>query len=140
MTIKEIKKWLSRAKKADDEINALLSEQARALTHATSTTAHSGSEKVQTSNVNTSESKFVSYAAYSELIDKRIDRLYEIKKEILERVNKLDDATLRAILIFRYLNFERWETIAGIMNYSYKQVCRLHSKALALIKDVPKCP
>lgn len=140
MTIKEIKKWLSRAKKADEEINALLSEQARALTHATSTTAHSGSEKVQTSNVNTSESKFVSYAAYSELIDKRIDRLYEIKKEILERVNKLDDATLRAILIFRYLNFERWETIAGIMNYSYKQVCRLHSKALALIKDVPKCP
>lgn len=140
MTIKEIKKWLSRAKKADEEINALLSEQARALTHATSTTAHSGSEKVQTSNVNTSESKFVSYAAYSDLIDKRIDRLYEIKKEILERVNKLDDATLRAILIFRYLNFERWETIAGIMNYSYKQVCRLHSKALALIKDVPKCP
>lgn len=140
MTIKEIKKWLSRAKKADEEINALLSEQARALTHATSTTAYSGSEKVQTSNVNTSESKFVSYAAYSDLIDKRIDRLYEIKKEILERVNKLDDATLRAILIFRYLNFERWETIAGIMNYSYKQVCRLHSKALALIKDVPKCP
>lgn len=140
MTIKEIKKWLSRAKKADEEINALISEQARALTNATSTTAYSGSEKVQTSNVNTSESKFVSYAAYSELIDERIDRLYEIKKEILERVNKLDDATLRAILIFRYLNFERWETIAGIMNYSYKQVCRLHSKALALIKDVPKCP
>lgn len=139
MTIKEIKKWLSRAKKADEEINALLSEQARALTHATSTTAHSGSEKVQTSNVNTSESKFVSYAAYSDLIDKRIDRLYEIKKEILENVNKLDDATLRTILILRYLNFQTWEMIACKMNYSYMQICRLHGKALNLIKDVIEC-
>lgn len=110
------------------------------MTNATSTVANSGSEKVQTSNVNTSENKFVSYAAYSELIDKRIDRLYEIKKEILENVNKLDDATLRTILILRYLNFQTWEMIACRIHYSYKQVCRLHGKALNLIKDVIECP
>ena len=96
MTIKECKEWLSRARKTDEEINALIAEQERALTNATSTVAQSGSEKVQTSNVNTSENKFISYAAYSELIDKRID--------------------------------------------SYKQVCRLHGKALNLIKDVIECP
>ena len=97
MTIKECKEWLLRARKTDEEINALILEQERALTKATSIVARSDSEKVQTSNVNTSENKFISYAAYSELIDKRIDRLYEIKKEILENVNKLDDATLRTI-------------------------------------------
>ena len=140
MTIKECKEWLSRARNMDEEINALISEQERALTNATSTVANSGSEKVQTSNVNTSENKFVSYAAYSELIDKRIDRLYEIKKEILENVNKLDDATLRTILILRYLNFQTWEMIACRIYYSYKQVCRLHGKALNLIKDVIECP
>ena len=125
MTIKECKEWLSRARKTDEEINALILEQERALTNATSTVAQSGSEKVQTSNVNTSENKFISYAAYSELIDKRIDRLY---------------ATLRTILILRYLNFQTWEMIACKMNYSYKQVCRLHGKALNLIKDVIECP
>ena len=124
----------------DEEINALISEQERALTNATSTVANSGSEKVQTSNVNTSENQIVSNASNSEQIDKRIDRLYVIKTEILEFVNKVEDATLRTILILRYLNFETWEMIACKMNYSYKQVCRLHGKALNLIKDVIECP
>ena len=111
MTIKECKEWLSRARKTDEEINALIAEQERALTNATSTVAQSGSEKVQTSNVNTSEHK-----------------------------NELDDATLRTILILRYLNFQTWEMIACRIHYSYKQVCRLHGKALNLIKDVIECP
>ena len=36
MTIKECKEWLSRARKTDEEINALIAEQERALTNATS--------------------------------------------------------------------------------------------------------
>lgn len=140
MTIKEIKEWLSRAKKADAEINALIAERDRALISATNVVPFVQCDKVQTSHVNSSENKFVNYAAYSELIDKCIDGLYEIKKEILENINKIDDSTVRTLLILRYLNFETWERIACKMNYSYKQVCRLHSKALDLIKDVPKCP
>ena len=80
-------------------------------------------------------------AAYSELIDKRIHRLYEIKKEILENVESTRRRnTSEALLILRYLNFQTWEMIACKMNYSYKQVCRLHGKALNLIKDVIECP
>ena len=60
LTIKECKEWLSRARKTDEEINALILEQERALTNATSTVAQSGREKVQTSTVNTSENKFIS--------------------------------------------------------------------------------
>lgn len=37
LTIKECKEWLSRARKTDEEINALIAEQERALTNATST-------------------------------------------------------------------------------------------------------
>ena len=53
LTIKECKEWLSRARKTDEEINALILEQERALTNATSTVAQSSSEKMKTSNVNT---------------------------------------------------------------------------------------
>jgi len=42
LTIKECKEWLSRARKTDEEINALILEQERALTNATSTVAQSG--------------------------------------------------------------------------------------------------
>ena len=68
MTIKECKEWLSRARKTDEEINALILEQERALTNATSTVAQSGSEKVQMSNVNTSENKFISRQRKSQIM------------------------------------------------------------------------
>ena len=83
MTIKECKEWLSRARKTDEEINALILEQERALTNATSTVAQSGSEKVQMSNVNTSENKFISYAAY-----KRMQTDPEYEKKILDALAK----------------------------------------------------
>ena len=141
MTIKECKEWLLRARKTDEEINALILEQERALTNATSTVAQSGSEKVQTSNVNTSEKKFISYAAYSELIDKRIDRLYEIKKEILvkcEKPTRFNTSNYSNSAC--HSKFLTWEMIACKMNYSYMQICRFaRQRLLNLIKDVIEC-
>lgn len=45
LTIKECKEWLLRARKTDEEINALILEQERALTKATSIVARSDSER-----------------------------------------------------------------------------------------------
>ena len=132
MTTKE---WLSRAKKMDSEINRLLEEQAKALTTATGSTAPIAGEKVQTSRRNRSESKFLNYAAYSELIDRSIDELYAVKKEILSAINELDSSTLRTLLIARYINFHTWEEIAVEMNYSYVHVVNnLHPRALREIE------
>lgn len=137
MTIKECKEWLLRARKTDEEINALILEQERALTNATSTVAQSGSEKVQTSNVNTSEGKFINYASYSEMIDNRIDELYAIKQEILQAINLVDDGTLRTLLIARYINFGTWEQIAVDLHYSYVHIVHnLHPKSLKAISEI----
>lgn len=136
MTTKE---WLTRARNLDKEINRLLAEKEKALSAATSSTAPASGEKVQTSRRNSSESKFLNYAEYSELIDNRIDELYAVKKEILSAINELDSSTLRTLLIARYINFHTWEEIAVEMNYSYMHVCRLHGKALQKIKDVIEC-
>ena len=94
MTVKE---WLLRAKNLDNEINELIKAQEQALTAATSVTCGVG-EKVQTSNVNTSEGKFINYASYSEMIDNRIDELYAIKQEKIQAINLGDDGTLRTLL------------------------------------------
>ena len=137
MTVKE---WLNRGWELDKEINQLLQSQREALTRATKTTCTSADEKVQTSKNNTTENKFVSYAEYSDMADKRIDELYEIKKEILAAVKELEDSTLRTLLIARYINFKTWEQIAAEMHYSYKHTVHiLHPKALLKLKDVIEC-
>lgn len=132
MTVKE---WLQRAKKLDEEIDELIKAQEQALTAATSVTCGTG-EKVQTSNVNTSEGKFINYASYSEMIDNRIDELYAIKQEILQAINRVDDTTLRVLLIARYINFKTWEQIAVDLHYSYEWVVkRIHPTALNSVKE-----
>lgn len=133
MTVKE---WLLRAKNLDNEINELIKAQEQALTAATSVTC-GGGEKVQTSNVNTSEGKFINYASYSEMIDNRIDELYAIKQEILQAINLVDDGTLRTLLIARYINFGTWEQIAVDLHYSYVHIVHnLHPKSLKAISEI----
>ncbi len=134
MTVKE---WLNRGYRLDKEINALMREQKRALELATKTTAPADGEKVQTSNGNTSEARFINYADYKKLIDNRIAELYATKHEIITAIDSVGDNTLRQLLIHRYIEFMRWEKIAEDMNYSYVHVVHtLHPKALSAISKI----
>ena len=136
MTVKE---WLNRGYRLDKEINSLMREQKRALELATKTTAPADGEKVQTSNGNTSEARFINYADYKKLIDNRIAELYATKHEIITAIDSVDDNTLRQLLIHRYIEFKHWDSIASEMCYSKRQVTRMHGKALLKIKDVLEC-
>lgn len=129
------KQWLNRGYRINEEINELIKEQKQALLQATST-ALCGGEKVQSSNGNTAERRFVNYAAYSETIDKRIDELYSIKNEILAAINEVEDNTLRRLLILRYIKFYTWEEIAEKMNYSMRRVYDFHGRALKHIFEI----
>lgn len=130
-----VKQWLNRGYRINEEINELIKEQKQALLQATST-ALCGGEKVQSSNENTVERRFVNYAAYSETIDKRIDELYAVKNEILTAINSVDDNTLRELLILRYVSFNRWDEIADKMNYSERRIYDLHGRALEHVSEV----
>ena len=138
MTVNE---WLNRGYKLDGEINALLREQSRALTMATKVTSAPSGDRVQTTRTNSSEARFIHYAAYTEMIDARIDKLYEIKQEILTAINSVEDNTLRQLLICRYIEYMRWEDIAVKMEYrDVRQVYRLHRKALKKAGEVIPLP
>lgn len=129
------KQWLNRGYRINEEIDELIKEQKQALLQATST-ALGGGEKVQSSNGNTTERRFVNYAAYSETIDKRIDELYAVKNEILTAINSVDDNTLRELLVLRYIKFYTWEEIAEKMNYSMRRVYDFHGRALKHIFEI----
>ena len=136
MTVKE---WLNRARDLDKEIKALLAEKEKAFEIATSVTVASEEERVQASKKNTTENKFISYASYKEMLEKRIEELFAIKRETASAIMEITNPTLRQLLTLRYINLYTWENIALELNYSYKHVVRfLHPKALEDIRKVLK--
>ena len=64
----------------------------------------------------------------------------EINAEIEHTISAVTDEQLKLILISRYINCKTFEYIACEMHYSYKQICRLHGKALLRVQDVLECP
>ena len=69
----------------------------------------------------------------------QISRQLELKAEIEGSIAKVDDPMLKRLLTFRYINGDEWEQISESMNYSVRQIHRLHGKALLKIKDVTQC-
>ena len=137
MTVKE---WLNRGYRIDCEINALLSEREKAFNLACKVSAPPcDSERVSTSGGNGSEQRFIKYADYSRLINQRVDELYEIKREILTVISRVESNTYRTLLTMRYVQFATWESIAESMKYSEKWVREhLHKNALnACIDKIP---
>ena len=73
-------------------------------------------------------------------INAEIDRLADTREEIMAVIEQLPDERLKLLLEMKYISLKTLEQIAVAMDYSYKQICRLHGKALAAVKDVLECP
>ena len=54
-----------------------------------------------------------------------------LRDEIEATIRTVPEERLRTLLRFRHINGWTLERIAGEMNYSYMQICRLHGKALS---------
>jgi len=67
-------------------------------------------------------------------INKDIDDLVELRKEIESKIDSIDDIKLRELMKCRYLDFKSWEEIAYKNGCSWRWVYSLHEKALDLIK------
>lgn len=128
MTVKE---WLNRGYKLDKEINALLEEREKAFNLACKASAPpTDKERVCTTQVNSTEAKYIQYSEYTRLIDERIDVLYKVKDEIMTVISAVENNTYRTLLILRYVQFKTWEEIADETKYNLRWVHRLHKKAL----------
>lgn len=132
MTIKE---YLSQAYRIDQRINSKL-EQVRNLRElavkATSTlsdTYSSGS-----GNKQKMEGVIVKIIDLENEIDEEIDRLVDLKQEIVSLIKKVKNPEYQTLLELRYLNFKTWEQIASEMHYSIQHTFRIHDKALSLLR------
>lgn len=131
MTIKE---YLGQAYRLDQRINSKLG-QVEALndlaTKATSTlTGMPKNPNRATSTMADAIGKIIDLQAE---INRDIDRLVDLKREIVGVIKTVDNMECQTLLEKRYLCFETWEQIAVDMDYTVRNIYNLHSLALQQI-------
>ncbi len=134
MTVKE---YLGQAYRLDQRINSKL-EQVDSLnelaTKATSTLT--GMPK------NPNKSKSIVADTVVKIIDLQteinndIDRLVDLKREIVAMIKSVSNTEHQTLLELRYLCFKSWEQIAVDMGYNVRHVYRIHDEAVEKIKLV----
>lgn len=67
-----------------------------------------------------------------EQISEEMVKLIELKKEIADTINTIENDEYKTLLEKRYLCWMTWEKIAVDMNYSAQHIHRLHGNALRL--------
>ena len=67
------------------------------------------------------------------IIQSEMEILMVALGEIRQLISLVDDPILRLILHKRYLCYRKWEQIAADLSYSWKQIHRLHNRALNII-------
>lgn len=130
MTAKE---YLSQARFLDSQINSKI-QQVSALNDlavsATSVlTGMPHSPNKATSKMADAVEKIVDL---QEEINKDIDKLVNLKKEISAVIKAVPSVELQTLLEKRYLCFQTWEVIAVEMGYSMHHLYKLHNKALTI--------
>lgn len=129
------KEYLQQYQNAEREINAKLDQIYRLRELATKTTQALTSEHVQSSAENKVEKIVTKIADLDAEVNAEIDRLVSMKHDIEKTIQQIPDASQRVVIERRYINGERWEQIAVELNYTYRNVCYLHGKALHVVSE-----
>lgn len=141
MTAKE---YLSQARFLDDRINSKIQQISSLNELATKCTATiSDMPHSPNSGGSTMADAICKIVDLQEEINKDIDRLVDLKREIMGVIKAVPNVEYQTILEKRYLCFISWEQIAVDMNYSMQHIHRMHSSALKEIvvpkEDESKC-
>ena len=63
-------------------------------------------------------------------INRDIDRLVDLKRDMVKVIKAVDNTEYQTLLELRYLCFKTWEQIAITMGYSERSIYNLHEAAL----------
>lgn len=132
-----VKEYLSGAYHIDQRIDCKM-EQIKSLrclaTKATSTLSDMPISKTE------GQSRMADVIAkivdLEEEINKDIEKLVEIKKNIVSTIKKVQNPELQTLLELRYLCFRTWEQIAVEMNYDLRYLHKLHRRSLEVCDEI----
>lgn len=127
----DAKQYLSQISRLNRTIQNKLSEisQLRELSFGIKAVANE--ERVQTTpNFDKIGSSIAKIDEMERNLDKMIDEYVDKKNKIIQQIDSIEDEVLYGILFARYIEKKTFEKIATEMNYSFRQIIRLHGKAL----------
>lgn len=125
------KEYLSQAFQLDQRINSKLEQVSMLRDLALKTTSVLQDDKVQSMKQQSPmEHALVKLMSLEEEINRDIDQLIDLKRELASFVSGINNPSYRLLLELRYLSDRTWEEVAAIMGYDVRWVYRLHRKAL----------
>ena len=127
----DTKQYLNQISRLDRMINNKLSEISQLRELAMSVSAVKNEERVQTTpNFDKIGTSYCKIEAMEEKLDKLIDEFVDKKNLIISQIDKIENETYYEILFARYIEKKTFEKIADELTYSWRQVIRLHGRAL----------
>ena len=125
------KDYLSQVSRLNKMINNKLSEISQLRELSVSISAIGNDEKVQTSpNFDKIGTTVAKIDEMENNLDKMIDEYLVKRERIIAQIDTMEEESVYQILFSRYIEKKTFENIATEMKYSWRQIVRLHGKAL----------
>lgn len=125
------KDYLSQVSRLNKMINNKLSEISQLRELSVSISAIRNDEKVQTSpNFDKIGTAIAKIDELENNLDKMIDEYLVKRERIIAQIDTMEEESVYQILFSRYIEKKTFEKIATEMEYSWRQIVRLHGKAL----------
>lgn len=125
------KDYLSKISRLDRMINNKLSEISQLRELACSLQGVQNNERVQsTPNMDKIGTAYAKIDEMERNLDKLIDEYSDERNKIIGMIDGMENETYYEILFARYIEKKTFEVIATEMHYSFRNVTRLHGKAL----------
>lgn len=131
MTARE---YLQQARTLDLLINAKQDELYALRLTATSVSSPVLGDKVKSGSTNSAMRIVDKIIALQETINEEIDRLVDLKAEMREKIARVYNPQLIAVLTDKYINAFTLEQIAERMDKSYETIRGWHGEALQIFR------
>ena len=129
--------FLFRAYRLDQQIQSKVAQLSRLRACTCGSGLRYGDVKVQSSGQNSQvEDAVLKIMEEEQAINEEIDRLVEIKRQIREVINQVDDVTCRLLLEKRNLLFETWPKICMDMRIGERWAQTRHKDAVMIVQGI----
>jgi len=131
------KEYLSQAYRLDSRINSKIDQLGSLNDLATKCTSNiSGMPKAPNHGGSVLEDSIVKIIGLQDEINRDIDRLVDLKRELVKVIKAVDDIDCQLLLEGRYLCYKSWEQIAVEMGFRLRHVYEVHSAALNKVEKI----
>ncbi|MGI6168823.1 MAG: DUF1492 domain-containing protein [Christensenellales bacterium] len=127
-----VKEWLSRGLYVDTEIKVLIKAKEKQIYSVLGVVYPVGRVKVQGGEKERKTGQILDGIELEDKINAKIDELYDIKQEIYDVVELIENPLHRSMLIARYCQCLKWSDVADLIGRSEMggSFFELHDRAL----------